>query len=264
MIINSAVKTDIFDPDSSKNKKSKVYVYITLENSLSDAYLRTYQPLFSKTTPQVVDDIKKGIDIKQRVIEGLSKVNSTIVMKFFPAYSITPTDLMPVINDIYAEYGDGSIKGLFIDYLDLLRPEVRHEFYRIELGHIALSLKGISSFYKIPVITASQLGRQVYDGISSSKELHLGMMSESIKKVEHADFVALLAKNVEKEDLIHMFIGKNRSGRSNIAIDFTVDFSMYKFVNGSVVSVKKEEGAVKKVGLDHECLKFGGFQDLQI
>jgi len=248
MIINSATELDVFNPPTPSDKIEKVYIYITLENSLSDAYLRTYQPLFDRTTPQVVQDIKSGVNIKQSILDKLKRTNSTVIMRFFPAYSITPNDLMPVINDAMTTYGEESIQGLYVDYLDLLRPERKHEFYRIELAHIALSLKGISSYYKIPVITASQLGRQVYDGIQNSRELHLGMMSESIKKVEHADFVALLARNVKHESLVHMFVGKNRSGLSNVAIDFQANFEKYKFINGNIVSVSKEERPEKHLG----------------
>ena len=258
MIINSATSVDVFDPEPPSEEVKRVYIYITLENSLSDAYLRTYQPLFDKTTPQVVDDIKQGVDIKKRILDYLKRRGSTIVMKFFPAYSITPTDLMPVINDSISKYGEAAIKGLYVDYLDLLKPDRKHEFYRIELAHIALSLKGISSYYKIPVVTASQLGRQVYDGIKDARELHLGMMSESIKKVEHADFVALLARNVEKESLVHMFVGKNRSGKANVAIDFVANFDKYKFVNGTVVSVSKDERPETYIGTCSTNVPFPG------
>jgi replicative DNA helicase len=249
MIINSATIFDpVLDECPQTNEIERVYIYVTLENSLSDAYLRTYQPLFDRTTAQAVDDVKKGLDIKKAITGELGKKGSTIIMKFFPAYSITPNDLMPVVNDAISTYGQEAIKGLYVDYLDLLRPDRRHEFYRIELGHIALSLKGISSFYKIPVITASQLGRQVYDGINNARELNLGMISESIKKVEHADFVALLARNVEKESLVHVFVGKNRSGRSNVAINFVADFNKYKFINGNVAAVSKEERPESRIG----------------
>jgi replicative DNA helicase len=248
MIINSATELDVFGAPPQGDKIEKVYIYITLENSLSDAYLRTYQPLFDRTTAQVVHDIKSGVNIKQMIMDKLRRTNSTVIMRFFPAYSITPNDLMPVINDAMTTYGEETIQGIYVDYLDLLRPDRRHEHYRIELGHIALSLKGLSSYYKIPVVTASQLGRQVYDGIQNARELHLGMMSESIKKVEHADFVALLARNVKHENLVHMFVGKNRSGRANVAIDFQADFERYKFMNGNVVSVSKEERPEKHLG----------------
>jgi len=249
MIINSATIFDpVLDGCYQGDEIERVYIYITLENSLSDAYLRTYQPLYDRTTAQAVDDVKKGMDIRKAIIEKLKQKGSTIIMKFFPAYSITPNDLMPIVNDAISEYGQESIKGLYVDYLDLLRPDRRHEYYRIELGHIALSLKGISSYYKIPVITASQLGRQVYDGINNARELHLGMISESIKKVEHADFVALLARNVTEESKVHVFVGKNRSGKSNVAIDFHANFDKYKFVNGNVVAVSKEERAESRIG----------------
>ena len=62
------------------------------------------------------------------------------------------------------------------------------------------------------------------------------MMSESIKKVEHADFVVLMSKDPVDDHIVHMLIGKNRSGKSGMPIDFKVDFSKFKFINGTALS----------------------------
>ena len=54
-------------------------------------------------------------------------------------------------------------------------------------------------------------------------------MPESIKKVEHADFVMLLAKDMTEKGLVHGRVGKNRSGKSGDSIEFDVDFERFKF-----------------------------------
>ena len=59
------------------------------------------------------------------------------------------------------------------------------------------------------------------------------MMSESIKKVEHADFVALLAKDEFDAGLVYGKVGKNRSGEANVSIIFRVDFSKFKFISAT-------------------------------
>jgi replicative DNA helicase len=128
--------------------------------------------------------------------------------------------------------------------------------YRIELGHITLSLKTLAVQYNIPVITGTQLSRGVYK-ISSSQELNVDLMSESIKKVEHADFVALLAKNEFDNNLIHGKVGKNRSGETNVSIDFKVDFSRFKFVSDMLSANKEKQDDSNVSGTP---MQFQGFE----
>ena len=88
------------------------------------------------------------------------------------------------------------------------------------------------------------------------------MISESIKKVEHADFVGLLAKDPVDENLVHGKVGKNRSGKSNVAIDFKVDFSRFKYVSANTVAIRKESDGTKKSKSNDSCVTkkkpFGG------
>jgi len=247
MLNNTIIKSATIDPvqDTSIASKfvpgeiTRVYIYVTMENTIEESLMRTYQPLFNKTSTQMLSDISSGVDIQKRVSETLRKCGSTIIMKYFPAMSVSALDLMGVVDDAIDRYGKESIAGLYIDYLDLLKTDTKYDMYRLELGHITLSLKTLAVQYNIPVITGSQLGRRVYS-IQASSELNLDQMSESIKKVEHADFVALIAKDSSDNNVVHGKIGKNRAGESNISVDFSVDFSMFKF-NAVQVCANKEK-----------------------
>lgn len=244
-ILRSATINPVMDTSISKKFKpgeiTRVYIYVTMENTIEESLMRTYQPLFNKTNQQMLSDITNGVDfIKNRVKDELLKCGSTIIMKYFPAMSISSLDLMGVVDDCIEKYGKDSIAGLYVDYLDLLKTDMKYDMYRLELGHITLSLKTLAVQYNIPVITASQLGRRVYS-IQNSNELNLDQMSESIKKVEHADFVALLAKDNTDKTIVHGKIGKNRAGESNISLDFSVDFSRFKFNGASICSNKQKD-----------------------
>jgi replicative DNA helicase len=235
-ILNNTIYKSAQAPLDLTNKKFKqgqinrVYVYISLENTIEEALMRTYQPLFDKRVVDMLGDIGQGVNIKRRVTDELAKSGSTIIMKYFPAMTIGALDLMGVLDDVIEEYGKESIAGLYVDYLDLLKTDTKYDLYRIELGHITLSLKTLAVEYNIPVITASQLTRNVYR-IDDSHKLSLDMMSESIKKVEHADFVMLLAKDPVDDTVVHAKVGKNRSGKANLSLDFKVDFERFKFVS---------------------------------
>jgi replicative DNA helicase len=236
-ILNNTIYKSALTPLSLESDKkfkqgeiSRVYIYVSLENTIEEALMRTYQPLFDKRVIDMLGDIGQKINIKKRITDELAKSGSTIIMKYFPAMSIGALDLMAVLDDAIEEYGKDAIAGLYIDYLDLLKTDTKYDLYRIELGHITLALKTLAVEYNIPVITASQLTRNVYR-IDDSHKLSLDMMSESIKKVEHADFVMLLAKDPVDDTVVHGKVGKNRSGKANISLDFKVDFERFKFVS---------------------------------
>lgn len=253
MLNNTIVKSATMDPKMYPALKpvkpgeiSKVYIYVTMENTIEESLMRTYQPQFNKTSQEMLQDISSGINIKKYLTDELLLCGSTIVMKYFPAMSVSSLDLMGVVDDVIDRYGKDSIAGLYIDYLDLLKTDTKYDMYRLELGHITLSLKTLAVQYNIPVITGSQLGRRVYS-IQNSNELNLDQMSESIKKVEHADFVALLAKDGTDNSKVYGKIGKNRAGESNVSLDFKVDFTRFKFMNVSKNSnEKKDDGTSER------------------
>jgi len=266
MLNNTIIKSATIDPamDPSVANKfvpgkiTRVYIYVTMENTIEESLMRTYQPLFNKTSSEMLNDISNGIDIKKRVSDQLAKCGSTIVMKYFPAMSVSTLDLMGVVDDSIERYGKESIAGLYIDYLDLLKTDTKYDMYRLELGHITLSLKTLAVQYNIPVITGSQLGRRVYS-VQNSQELNLDQMSESIKKVEHADFVALLAKDSSDNSVVHGKIGKNRAGESNINVDFSVDFSRFKFNTVNLCANKEKDDGTACAA---NSLQFDGFASL--
>jgi replicative DNA helicase len=250
MLNNTIIESATIDPmtdttvaaDFKPGETNRVYIYVTMENTIEESLMRTYQPLFNKTSNEMLADISSGIDIRQRIVNKLSQCGSSIVMKYFPAMSVSTLDLMGVVDDVIDVYGEDAIAGLYVDYLDLLKTDTKYDIYRMELGHITLSLKTLAVQYNIPVITGSQLGRRVYS-IQNSGELNLDQMSESIKKVEHADFVALFAKDGSNNNLVHGKIGKNRAGESNINLDFSVDFSRFKFTGVTKCANKaKDDG----------------------
>jgi len=231
-----------------------VYIYVTLENTIEEALMRTYQPMFGKTIPELISDIQHGVKIGDEIKSELDKNSATIVMKYFPAMSISSLDLMGVVDEVIDEYGVEAIRGLYVDYLDLLKTDTRYDIYRLELGHITLALKTLAVQYNIPVITATQLSRSVYN-IQESRELNLNQMSESIKKVEHADFVGLLGKDQNDNTIVHGKIGKNRAGKSNISLQFNVDFSKFIFTDALVAANKSRADATDS---NNQLLSFNG------
>jgi replicative DNA helicase len=233
LIINSARKSS-FMYDQNENKKDgiyKVYIYITLENTIEEAFMRIYQSLYNKKTHDVLNDIINGVNIKKMIVDEFEKNNATIIMKYFKPGMVSCTDLMVVLDDVIEEYGQLAIKGLYVDYLDVLRNDTRYDVKWMEIGEIALSLKLLAVDYNIPVITPTHLDRSAYTA-ENIKNINLGNLAKSIQKAEHGDTVCIQINDQFDPKIIHTKVIKNRSGRSNIAIDFNVDFDYYKFING--------------------------------
>jgi len=238
--IDMAVKQE--DNPNEKN----VYVYITLENTIEESFLRSYQSLFKKTDTEVLSDIAKGVDLKKKMMFELNKTNSTIIMKYFPAKSISSIDIRMVMDDVASEYGRSAIKGVFVDYLDLLISDTKYDnMYRLELGDITLGLKSIAVDYNTPVVTVTQLGRSVYR-VESAHQLEVDQMSESIKKVEHADFVALIVKDRTDDKIVHCKVAKNRIGKSNVGMTFDVDFTTFRFIKCTKLANPDKKDASSK------------------
>ncbi len=256
IIINAATKdVHIIDNEivveAIKDGINRVFIYVTLENTIDESLMRIYQAMFRKTLVELLRDISNGIDIKQVINNELKKTGSTIIMKYFKPRSISALDVMAVVDEAIATYGKGTIKGLYVDYLDLLKTDAKYDLYRIELGDITLSFKAIAIDYNIPVVIPTQLGRSAYR-IQNSRDLNVDQVGESIKKVEHADFVMLMSKDPASENKVYGQVGKNRSGKSNVNIDFNVDFSTYKFISANKVSNEKADI------LDSNKINFGG------
>lgn len=253
--------------EEDDGEKTKVHLYITLENSIDESFQRMYQIMHDKTDIQFFRDINSLVDtdqskfIKKGVVDKIVRKNTTVIFKYYPKFSISPTDIMMIIDDVESEYGKGCLRGVYVDYLDLLRLDtIKYDQYRLELSHLTSNLKDIAVAYCVPLVTVTQLTRGVYEGNKEAKELSLAMMSEAIKKVDHADFVALMVKD-KLFNKVHMNVGKVRNGVGNVNIDFNIDFSKYKFLIGYLCTnnTKKEDDITSS---GREYLGFSGVGNL--
>jgi len=186
--------------------------------------------------------------------------NAMICSAYFAPTLTSVSDLVSYCDIMKARYkGRAILKGTYIDYLDLLRAGSVFDLHRLEMGQITIDMKVAAVQLGIPVVTVTQLNRGAYD---PKENLSLANMSESIKKVEHSDFVGIL-KSIqneieEGEDIrvvqeygdLKIIIGKNRSGPKNKTINLKTMFSHFRiddiarevsvpFVNRNII-----EGAV--------------------
>jgi replicative DNA helicase len=230
------------------NKKTEgppsIYTYYTLENLVDESLVR----LYCSITEQPSSDLIRKFSTERRTIEEYMKEwqlkhNSIVIIKYFPPTLTSVSDLISYSDLVKERYKDrGILRCTYVDYLDLLRSGQTFDLHRLEMGQVTIDMKVAAVLQSIPWITVSQLNRGAYD----PKELPtLANMSESIKKVEHADFVALI-KSIseaidERADVIRpkdigdmsIFLGKNRSGPKNVTIKLKTKFSQFRIDDNS-------------------------------
>lgn len=250
-MMTKAILSEKVKEKNKKNKSKKVYLYITLENLVDETLMRVYQSMYGVTGESVINEIidsngKITQSIKQKIVEKLEDANVSIVVKYFPKFSITPTDVALVIDEVSSTYGADNISAVFLDYLDLLELDTRknkvYDSYRLELSKITSHLKNIAVEYSVPMVSVSQLGREIYGKTLDAKSLHLGLMSEAIKKVEHADFIGLMAKDeTSGSNKVFMKLGKARAAESNISLVWEVDFATFRFKDVKIEDTTNEE-----------------------
>jgi replicative DNA helicase len=209
-------------------KPQAVFLYITLENYVYESWMRLYCSLLNKTKREMLSEISGERDVASvKVKEAFQKIfsshNSSIQIEYFQPGSISPMDIAALIQKYDQRPDLRKVKAVYIDYLDLLRPDQSRDLYRLDLGEITSGLKTISASFEIPIITATQLNREAYRR-EGSKEPGIETISESIQKLFIADFGGIIRKDntasdTDKEDpslrpvRVVLNIEKNRDGK---------------------------------------------------
>jgi len=150
-----------------------IYVYITLENLIDESLVRLYCSHTDQNISRVIKNFQTEREEIKRVLKNWqSKNNSAIIMSYFPPTVTSVADLSVYIESIRNRYkGRGIIKGVYIDYLDLLMSGQKFDLHRLEMGQVTIDLKvlavrgcasegsNINGCNSWPVISLSQLNR---------------------------------------------------------------------------------------------------------
>jgi len=239
--------------EKARDEKTNIYIYVTLENLIDESLARIYCSHTEKDLKKVI----KNYQEEKHVIEQTMKTwqednNSAIIMAYFPPTITSVADLLVFVDEIKNRYKDrGVVRGIYIDYLDLLMAGQKFDLHRLEMGQITIDLKVLAVRLQVPVITVTQVNRSGYD---HKENMSLTQIGEAIKKVEHSDFVAMIRSSIETNEEgeiitdtgnLKVTIGKNRSGPKNKSIDLLTRFSFFRIDPSSrITSVPFERKTV--------------------
>lgn len=219
------------------------FVYVTLENLIDETLMRLYCCLTEQSTKKVMANFDGEKEkIPQVIKTWLANNGCNIIFIYKKPQMTTSTDIMGYCDQIIANSHGASIKGIYVDYLDLMKANrtTNYDAYRLELGDITMDLKVMAVLTRCPVLTVTQLTRGSYN---SKEQMTLANVGESMKKVDNADFVALFqTKDQEnektgnirynedeenQENELILTIKKNRSGAKDRSIGFKAMFSKF-------------------------------------
>lgn len=173
-----------------------------LDQFINKEFLLKYK--YKKTDLKLWLKIFQGIfKVYKSFMERLEtiKVNGNIIkIKYMEPGATNMNDLLMYIDDIKLKYPNKSVGAVYVDYLDLMSSVDKTDMYRIELGNIANDLKKLSKKLFCPVITVTQVNGKGYEEDGNPG---LASVTESKKKVEHADFYASITINNTNNNLLY-------------------------------------------------------------
>jgi replicative DNA helicase len=221
-----------------------MFIYFTMENLIDESLVRLYCSIENKEVKEMIAnyDHERTI-IERKMKEWQMDHNAMICTSYFAPTLTSVSDLVSYCDIMKSRYeGRAVLRGTYTDYLDLLRAGQVFDLHRLEMGQVTIDMKVAAVMQGIPWVTVTQLNRGAYD---PKENLSLANMSESIKKVEHSDFVGII-KNLQQEldpdqDVrievsdgdFRIIIGKNRSGPKNKIVNLKSNFSRFRIDDNS-------------------------------
>jgi replicative DNA helicase len=200
-LLESIVKSALFYDSILGEKelipgKKNLYIYLTAENQIYETLMRYSSMIVGCKTTKLYEHQTEDATLK--INEKATFKNSAIEIMYVDSYQTTISELMVIVDRIIHQYernfpGEYTLRGIYVDYLDLFTSGTDEEVYRLELGKITMGLKKMGIHYNVPVITLTQMNDYYIDG--KTKKPSLSNLTESRKKAEHADCVMFMYEN---------------------------------------------------------------------
>lgn len=183
----------------------KTVLFISNENTIEETYARLIDmysgvddDIVRMSPEEAMQVLKENGHYRFSDTEGI-----TIEFRYYRNMEINTGDIYTIINELHDE-GFEAI-ALVLDYIARIGSVSNAQEERFRLANVAKELKGIATYYSIPVITAQQVNREGNgiidaamrdDKADLAKFLGTTAVSESYGLIFEADWVALV--NLEK------------------------------------------------------------------
>jgi replicative DNA helicase len=241
MLIN-LVKNAVDRNLQRNDDRRAIYIYVSLENLIDESLIRLYSCLSNKTTESIINNYDEERYLIPKTIKNWLNDNNSIIKFLYmkPQYT-NCFDIMSEVNDIKTQNPNCDVKAIYIDYLDLMKPNITsrsNDAYRLELGQISIDMKTLAVLLRVPIITCTQVNRAGYD---PKNKMNLTNIGESMKKVDNSDWICMMqpkedddeksgshGTNFDLKDM-DLKITKSRFGHKDVSVPFRTNFSKFRF-----------------------------------
>lgn len=187
----------------------KTVLFISNENTIEETFTRLLD-MYSDVDDDIVHmETEDAIKILQENghyrftdTEGI-----TIEFRYYRNLEMSTADIYTIINGLADE--GYKVIAVILDYIARVASVVNVQEERFRLANVAKELKGVATYYSIPVITAQQVNREGNgiidaamrdDKADLAKFLGTTAVSESYGLIFEADWVALVNLEKRKSD----------------------------------------------------------------
>lgn len=195
---------------------------------------QVYERLLSNQSGIHLNRIRRAIKYLGDEKEQVTKAN-----KVLSGLELLISSGAKSVSEIRNECRHQELNCIIIDYLQLVKSEVRYQSRTSEVGAISKAIKSLAMELNVPIIALSQLNRT--SELRETKEPTMGELREA-GDIEQDASIIILLWNLDNEDKSRkgLKVDKNRQGELG-RIVYRFDGSMMRFVETDE-SVKDTSG----------------------
>jgi len=195
--------------ENNKDKTGPVsmFIYFTMENLIDESLIRLYCSIEDKDIKDVIKHYaEEKMTIQQKIKDWQIKHNAMICMSYFPPTLTSVSDLISYCDVVKSRYDERAIlRGVYTDYLDLLKSGKNFDLHRLELGQVTIDMKVAAVVQGVPWLTVTQLNRSIF--IKSIINIK-GIGNTTLDTVKVGDMVE--GKNNEWRTVKYVFPHENK------------------------------------------------------
>jgi replicative DNA helicase len=190
---------------------------------------------------------------KERVEKSLEEVKGQLVIKSYPAKTITTLAIKNHVNQLVLR--DKKPDLIIVDYGDLLRSTRQAKDKRLEEEAVYEELRALAQELDLPVWTATQANREGLD----AEVLTLKHVAECYGKAMISDFFLTMTRKKENEFITfgNFFVAKSRLGPDGIKLPIAVTTALSKI---EVIPESELQASEELTGEELLKQKFREFQ----
>lgn len=187
--------------------------------------------------------IEHKIELQEFCKNHLNTKKSKLFIKEYPNNTITVNHIRNYISDLRKKF-DFKPDAIIVDYINLINARTMTGDSYKDVKRVTEDLRAMSYEFEVPVITATQLGRDAYNKETPGIET----VSESIGIAQTADVqISVFSSDVDRANgIINLGMQKNRYGENFGHKPMMIDWTTLK-VEEFEDEMEEEDGEIDSV-----------------